>query len=142
VSKILIVDDQLDAARLLIALLRLDGFEAERLDRDWENLVSEIEQREPDLVILDVRLPETSGLELLHRVRAHPNARVAGVPVLLTSALDHRYEGELAGADGFILKPYTRQMLLDAIHKIEKKRGWLRGGESGSDEVAPKMEGG
>jgi DNA-binding response OmpR family regulator len=140
VGKILIVDDQADAARLLIALLRLDGFEAERLEKNWENLIDEIERRQPDLVILDVRLPETDGLDLLRRVRAHPDARVAGVRVLLTSALDHRYEGDLAGADGFILKPYTRKMLLDAIQKIEDKRGSLPGGESGPDGL--QTEGG
>jgi FixJ family two-component response regulator len=39
--------------------------------------------------------------------------------VLLVSALDHRYDGEKAGADGFVLKPYTRQTLLDAIQRIE-----------------------
>ena len=121
-TKILVVDDQLDAAKLLIALLRLDGFEAERLEANWQDLAEEVEKRKPDLVILDVRLPEITGLELLRQLRAHPDADVASVSVLLTSALDSRYEGELAGANGFMLKPYTRQELLHAIQAIETRR--------------------
>ena len=117
-SKILIVDDQADAARLLVALLELDGFAAERLKGNWSRLVEEVEQRRPDLVILDVRLPEVDGLELLRQLRAHPDSEVARVPVLLTSALDHRYDGGKAGANGFLPKPFTRQALLDAITQI------------------------
>lgn len=121
--RILVVDDQEDAARLLIALLRLDGFEAERLEGDWGRFVHEVGERKPDLVILDVRLPGADGLQLLRELRAHPEPETAGVPVLLVSALDRRYEGKQAGTDGFLLKPYTRQNLLEAIGKIEFERG-------------------
>jgi len=121
-SKILIVDDQADAARLLVALLELDGFAAECLEGDWSKLVDEVEQRRPDLVILDVRLPEVDGLELLRQLRGHPDSEVASVPVLLTSALDHRYDGDKAGANGFLPKPFTRQALLEAIKQIGTAR--------------------
>ena len=119
-TRILIADDQAEAARLLVALLELDGFVAERLEGNWDRLVEEVEQRRPDLVILDVRLPEANGLELVRQLRAHPDPRVAGVRVLLTSALDHRYDGAEAGADGFLPKPFTRQALLQAIAQIQR----------------------
>ena len=117
--KILVVDDQLDSARLLTTLLQLDGYDAEWLDGNWEDLPEEVEARKPDLVILDVRLRGVSGLELLRQIRAHTDPSTARVPVLLASALDHRYEGEKAGANNFVLKPYTRHTLMEAIKHIE-----------------------
>ena len=56
---------------------------------------------------------------MLRQLRSHSVSGIANLPVLLTSALDHSYEGELAGANGFLFKPYTRQELLDCIQKIE-----------------------
>ena len=117
--KILVVDDQLDSARLLTTLLQLDGYDAEWLDGNWETLPDEVRARKPDLVILDVRLPGVNGLELLREIRTHTDPATARVPVLLVSALDHRYEGEKAGANNFMLKPYTRKTLLEAIKNIE-----------------------
>jgi len=122
VRKILIVDDQLDAAQLLGILLQLDGYQAEWLQGNWTGLVAEVEARRPDLVILDVRLPGASGLDLLEQLRSHPDPGVSKVSVLLTSALDHRYEGEKAGMDGFLLKPFSRQELLDVVEGIALKR--------------------
>jgi DNA-binding response OmpR family regulator len=118
--KILIADDQLDAARLLVTLLNLDGYQAE-LTENWEGLIDEIILRKPDLLILDVRLPGVDGLALLRQLRGHSVSGIANLPVLLASALDHSYEGELAGANGFLLKPYTRQELLDSIKESEKE---------------------
>ena len=117
--RILVVDDQLDAARLLITLLKLDGFEADRLMDNWSGFVGEVQERQPDLIILDVRLPNASGLDLVRQLRAHPDTRVSQVPVLMVSALDHQYQAQLAGADGFLLKPYSRDSLLQAIAKIQ-----------------------
>jgi DNA-binding response OmpR family regulator len=119
VKRLLIVDDQFEAARLLVALLKLDGYDAHQVT-DWRDLAREIEETPPDLVILDVHLPDVDGFELLDRMRKHPNADVANVPVLLISALDYRHRIRTAGATGFLLKPFNRQSLLDAIHSIEQ----------------------
>jgi DNA-binding response OmpR family regulator len=119
VKKILIVDDQYAAARLLVALLKLDGYEAQHVT-NWRNLVSEIEVNRPDLVILDVHLPDIDGFELLEQVRNHPNSGVSSVPVLLISALDYGYKTARSGASGFLLKPFNHRDLVEAIHRIEE----------------------
>jgi CheY-like chemotaxis protein len=125
VSKILIVDDQYTAARLLVSLLELDGYRAQPVT-DWQNLVNEIEEHAPDLVILDVHLPEADGFELLGQVRAHPDSAVADVPVLIISALDYGHRCGTANANGFLLKPFTRKELLEAVRKVEH-RGMAKG---------------
>jgi CheY-like chemotaxis protein len=122
VQRILVVDDQLEAAQLLSTLLELDGYQVEVLEDSWSDLTKQMEVRRPDMLILDVRLPGVSGLELLEQIRRHPNPDVSKVAVILASALDHRYEGEKAGMDGYLLKPYTRQEVLDAIKGIEANR--------------------
>ncbi len=119
-TKILIADDQAETAQLLVAMLELDGFVAERLEGNWDRLVEEVQRRRPDLVILDVRLPRVSGLDLVRQLRSHPDAQIASVPVLLTSALDHRYDGAKAGADSFLAKPFTRDALLQAIARLQQ----------------------
>jgi DNA-binding response OmpR family regulator len=119
VNKILIVDDQYAAARLLVALLKLDGYDAEHVT-DWKNTVNEIELKQPDLVILDVHLPDIDGFELLQNIRAHPDTTVSSVSVLLISALDYGYKTEQSGASGFLLKPFNHQHLLEAIQRIDQ----------------------
>ena len=117
-KRVLIVDDQFDAARLLAALLKLDGYDSRQV-ADWRNLVGDIEEAQPDLVILDVHLPDTDGFELLRNIRRHPDRQVSEVPVLLISALDYGYKTIESGASGFLLKPFTHQSLIDAIRQIE-----------------------
>jgi DNA-binding response OmpR family regulator len=120
VKRLLIVDDQDASARLLATLLKLDGYDAQQV-ANWQDLAREIEGRQPDLVILDVHLPEVDGFELLDRVRNHPNGKVANVPVLMVSALDYAHRTKTSGANGFLLKPFNRQELLDAIQKIDRE---------------------
>ena len=120
-KKVLIVDDQIAAARLLVTLLQIDGYEA-RPAFDWGNLIGEVQAYQPDLVILDVHLPDADGFELLHQVRTHPDAQIATVPVLVVSALDYGYRLEASGADGFLLKPFKYENMVEAIKKIEKSR--------------------
>jgi len=105
---------------LLVLLLKMNGYEAERLEENWANLVAEVEVRQPDLLILDVRLPGVDGLELVRQLRAHSDAGIASVPVLLASALDHRHDAKLVGANGFLMKPYTRDSLMKAIQTIQQ----------------------
>jgi DNA-binding response OmpR family regulator len=119
VKKVLIVDDQRAAARLLATLLKLDGYDAQEVT-DWKNLVHQMEVDQPDLVILDVHLSDIDGFELLQHIRAHPNASVSSVPVLLISALDYGHKTETSGASGFLLKPFNHRNLLEAMQKIER----------------------
>src|SRR5438046_9147471 len=101
---ILIVDDHpsfLAAARLL---LETEGFVVVGVARDGESAVAETLRLAPDVVLLDIRLPDIDGFEVAARLRA------AGAPstILLTSSRDGSDFGPLigdSGADGFITKP-------------------------------------
>jgi CheY-like chemotaxis protein len=112
--KLLIVDDDATMVTLLKTLLELDGFEvapATNPDRVMEHL----HRTKPDLVIMDVFLTGRDGLELLKQVRALPD--LGRTPVIMTSGMDLSDQAMEAGADGFMLKPYSPPDLLALIRE-------------------------
>ncbi|MFN8061960.1 MAG: response regulator [Vicinamibacterales bacterium] len=124
-STLLLVDDDPNGLDLLVSLLRPLGHVLTAVNgRDALMLA---QTREPDLVVLDVMMPELDGYEVCRRIRATP--RLAEVPVLLLTALDDRearLEGLDAGADGFISKPYDRMELrtrIKTILRLNRYRG-------------------
>ncbi|HEX8914968.1 MAG TPA: response regulator [Humisphaera sp.] len=102
---ILIVDDVADARDMLARLLRLDGHDA-RTAEDGPTALASVEADPPDLVLLDVTMPEMDGLEVLRRLRdrtgGHPR-----VPVVMFSAIpDPRLadEARRLGAVDYVVK--------------------------------------
>jgi two-component system cell cycle response regulator DivK len=103
--RILIVDDFQDALEMYADYLRFVGFEvltAETAERGIQLAVEE----QPDLILMDIGLPQLSGTDAIRRLKSAPVT--AAIPVLILTAhvmKDHRVRGEKAGAEGFIAKP-------------------------------------
>lgn len=119
-QRILIIDDDPDGTRLLSTLLQLEGYQPLALE-NWEDPLHDVEQHQPDLVIMDIFLHAKNGLDLLSELRASPNAGVSRTPVLMMSAEDRETLCRQLGANGFLAKPFNIQHLLTAIHEIEKE---------------------
>jgi CheY-like chemotaxis protein len=117
VLKILIIDDDPAGTQLLITLLGIEGYQGYKPD-DWHDPLGDVERQHPDLIIIDVHLRTWDGIELLSKIRTHPNPSVAGTPVLMMSAEDYRARSRSAGANAFVEKPFDRSTLLDAIQQI------------------------
>ena len=114
-SVVLVVDDNEDNLRIMMEILVRRGFEV-RLARNGAAALHAIEQAQPDLVLLDVMMPEMDGFELLGRLRADP--RYSALPVILVTAkaLDEDVlAGYKTGADYYITKPFTARQLLHGI---------------------------
>ena len=104
---VLIVDDHLPTARLVAALLRSAGHRTTCAAGGPEAL-AHVETSRPDVVVLDVMMPEMDGWAVLRRLRA--DARFASLPVLMYSALDDddsRATAAKAGAQGYMVKGRT-----------------------------------
>ncbi|HEY4666698.1 MAG TPA: response regulator [Anaerolineales bacterium] len=112
--RLLIVDDDPTMVSLLKTLLELDGFEVTPTTNPDRALES-IRQIKPDLVIMDVFLSSRDGLELLRQVRA--SAEFGHTPVIMTSGMDVSDRAREAGADGFMLKPYSPPDLIAMIRQ-------------------------
>jgi DNA-binding response OmpR family regulator len=109
--KILIIEDDLDVAEMLNAYFRVQGYDVFTVN--WgEDGVRSCQTVHPDLVILDIRLPDIDGYEVARRIRG--DRRTADVPIIfLTEKRDRadRLQGLELGADDYITKPFDVQEL-------------------------------
>ncbi len=114
--KLVIVDDEADIRRLIAFLLRsYDLHEAQNGSRALEL----IRETQPDLVLLDVMMPEMTGLEVLEAMRQNP--LTASIPVVLLSAkgqTDEIERGMRSGAARYLVKPFESQALRACVEEV------------------------
>ncbi len=111
-GKILAVDDTPDSLKLLTQLLQSEGYEI-RSAINGELALQSALLNPPELILLDVRMPEMDGFEVCRRLKSHPQTR--SVPVIFVTALseiNEKVDGFRLGAVDFITKPYQREELL------------------------------
>jgi signal transduction histidine kinase len=115
---VLIVDDSPAGQKALESLLLGQGYKL-AIAGDGEQALAMAEQLQPDLILLDVMMPGMDGFEVCRRLRA--NAELAGVPVVMVTALDDsdsKLAGFESGADDFISKPFGRVELRARVRGI------------------------
>jgi DNA-binding response OmpR family regulator len=124
--RVLVVEDDADIAEVLQRSLRLEGYDT-RIAGDGESALALASEFVPDLVILDLGLPQLDGLEVARRLRSSSSSSAAGddVPILVLTARDaveSRVEGLDAGADDYLVKPFERQELLARMRALLRRR--------------------
>ncbi len=116
--RVLIVDDDRRVRELLEIALTTHGFGVISAADGDEGLLR-AQREKPDLVLLDVRLPKKSGLEVCDALRNDPTD--PGIPIILISALaesDHRLQGFLRGADDYLAKPFSPKELVARVRRL------------------------
>ena len=113
----MIVEDDEVTATLLERILVSNGYTAIKAANRDEILIGL--KSLPDLVILDVMMPDANGFDILNRIRQHPSLKMLPV-LMLTSlgSLDDILKGLKLGANGYLTKPAKSRVLLDAIKKV------------------------
>ena len=112
-SRILLADDNTDMREYVQRLLRE---QYEWIGADGESALKSARERRPDLILSDVMMPQMDGFELLRTVRS--DKELEGVPVILLSARageESRIEGLHAGADDYLVKPFSARELLARV---------------------------
>jgi CheY-like chemotaxis protein len=112
VPKVFIIDDDMTMVYLLRTLLEMDGYEVAEV-QDWGAIIGTVQAENPDLVLMDYFLPDLDGLELLTQLRADPI--LAEIRIIMSSGMDVSDQCMAAGADAFLLKPYTPEQLAEVI---------------------------
>jgi len=117
-AKILVVDDTPHNVKLLADLLTVKGYVVVTASSGAQAL-EKVETEQPDLVLLDVVMPEMSGYEVCRKIRG--SRATATLPVVMVTALDpaqERVKGIEAGADDFLSKPISQHELLARVKSL------------------------
>ena len=120
-TRALVVDDEIMLAELLTMALRYDGWDV-RSAASGTEAVRAARDFSPDVVLLDVMLPDIDGLEVLRRLRAND----PDVPVLFLTARDaveDRIAGITAGGDDYVTKPFSLEEVVARIRGLVRRRG-------------------
>jgi CheY-like chemotaxis protein len=116
---VFVVEDDPDVATLVARLLEGEGFDVEVAATRAEVVARLRTPPMPDVVILDVALPDANGFDILERLKTHPTLKA--VPVIMLTAEAKResvVRGLASGADGYITKPFKRAILLDGVRAV------------------------
>jgi CheY-like chemotaxis protein len=116
--RVLIVEDDVPFAGILVDLVRERGFAAIATSMADDG-VALAKKFAPDAIILDVNLPDHSGLSVLDRLKRTPATR--HVPVYVVSVADHSRTARAMGAVGYALKPVKREQLAQALEELAGK---------------------
>lgn len=116
-NRILVVDDVPDNSFLLQTILEAEGYQVEVAD-SGRIALNKIESAPPDLVLLDVMMPEMNGFEVIHHIRQ--NSQLPYIPILLITGYteSNPTDGFDRGADGFIRKPINFDVLLSRVQEL------------------------
>lgn len=115
----IIVDDEEHLAKFLKSYLTFEGFDVRTAGSRAEIVAEFRKQPIPDLVLLDVMLPDADGFDILLRIRSHPVLK--DVPVIMLTAKATResvLKGLAGGADGYVTKPVETESLIQAVRTV------------------------
>ncbi|MDI6022538.1 response regulator transcription factor [Leucobacter sp. UT-8R-CII-1-4] len=117
--KVLVVDDEPSIAQLLQMALRYDGWDV-RVASNGAEAVQLAEEFAPDVMVLDIMLPDFDGMQVLSRLRSAGDP----VPVLFLTALgsvDDRVKGLTAGGDDYMVKPFSIEELIARLRALVRR---------------------
>ena len=123
-SLVLIVEDELQIARIVRDYLEHEGFQVEHA-ADGDAALAAVRRANPDLIVLDLRLPKRDGLDVAREVR-----RFSEVPIVMVTARGEeadRVAGLELGADDYIVKPFSPRELVARIRAVLRRIDVHRG---------------
>ncbi len=119
-TRIMVVEDEESFSEALSFMLRREGYEVEVAD-DGNKALDAFEQRGADLILLDLMLPGTSGLEVCRTIRTKSQ-----VPIIMLTAKDGEIDkvvGLEMGADDYVTKPFSSRELLARVRSVLRRHG-------------------
>ena len=118
---VLIVEDEPPLVELLSYNLEKAGFQI-HIARDGEEALLAVEERKPDLILLDWMLPYVSGIEICRRIRRNPETRNEPIIILTARGEENdRIRGLEAGADDYVVKPFSPSELVARVRAVLRR---------------------
>lgn len=128
---ILVADDEEHITELVAMGLGFNGFDVERVG-NGRSALTLIEQRRPDLVILDVMMPDLGGFDVAKRIRQNERAGNR-MPIIFLTAKDttaDKVEGLRLGGDDYVTKPFSIEELIERVRAVLRRAGGLAPGDA------------
>jgi len=125
-ERILIADDDVEVAGAVEVNLELEGYEV-YVTKDGRETLDQALKLRPDLVLLDVVMPEVDGFEVCRQIRSDP--RLLNCPVILLTAkgrTDDKVRGFAAGADDYIVKPFDSAEMIARVRAVLRRSSQMR----------------
>ena len=128
--RVLVVDDEEHITELIAMALGFNGFEVQRVGSGRAALAA-VDARRPDLILLDVMLPDLDGFEVARRLRRDEGASTR-VPVIFLTARDttqDKVEGLRLGSDDYVTKPFSIEELIERVKAVLRRASGTGPGE-------------
>mgnify|MGYP003326821622 CR=1 FL=1 len=120
-QRILVVDDEPSIVDAVATSLRYEGFDVTEAS-NGRRALAEAQERPPDLIVLDIMLPDLDGLEVTRRLRAD-GIRVPVIFLTAKDAVEDRVAGLTVGGDDYVTKPFALVELVARVHAILRRAG-------------------
>jgi len=115
---VLVVDDEPNIVLSLEFLMKKAGFDV-RIARDGEEALAAMEERRPDLVLLDVMLPKRDGYDVCQAIRARTDWQPVRIIMLTAKGREiEREKGIALGADDYITKPFSTREVMQRVNQL------------------------
>ncbi len=119
-NRILAIDDDRDILKVLKANLELQSYEVDTAD-NWETAQGIISKKQPDLILLDLTLPDGDGVEICRELKND----LPRIPIIMLTARSQEKDielGEETGADEYVAKPFDMEALTELVMKYLNKQ--------------------
>lgn len=133
--RVLVVDDDFMVARIHARFVgQVDGFEVIATAGNGAEAIAAVEREEPDLLLLDVHLPDMDGIEVLRRLRS--NGHATGVIVITAAREADTVRGALhGGASSYLTKPFELGDLAAHLQRFQRAHSRLSTGPAGQEDI-------
>jgi len=111
--KVLLADDDFTMVALLKTLLGMEGYQVATLLDKTGNILENIRQEKPDVLLIDIFLGNRNGLDVVREIRETPDLKE--LKIVMVSGIDKSEECLAAGANAFLLKPYMPEDLFNLL---------------------------
>jgi len=117
-AAILIVEDEQSIAGLLKDRLDGEGYQV-TIAYTGKEAVQNIKDKRPDVITLDIQLPDANGIKILEKIKANPETSM--IPVIIISSSDEGFSAKEKGAEEFIPKPINFKKLFETLSGLNSK---------------------
>lgn len=114
---ILVMDDDDEIRTAIVTALEHKGYRV-IIASDGNSGLATAEREAPDLVVLDMMMPRTSGFHVLEKLKHRPTPGPRVIMITANEGIKHRAYAEMLGVDDYLCKPFALQRLLDSIERL------------------------